>query len=265
MRLDIYHVDAFASQVFQGNPAAVCILDEWLPEAIMQAIASEINLSETAFVVKRSQSEYRIRWFTPITEVALCGHATLAAAHVLYTHKAQPAEPVRFQSQSGPLVAFQDEFGICLDFPSQSCEPIDVSRSMETATGFLPKEAYAGEDLVLVLSDASQVSIMEAGLDAIAEFPYRGVCVTAPGNGTQYDFVCRYFAPRVGVDEDPVTGSVFTKLALIYALKLGKTDFYARQVSSRGGDVHISLQGNRVFISGPAKTVMESKMILPGF
>ncbi len=265
MKLDIYHIDAFANQIFQGNPAAVCVLEKWLPDAIMQAIANEINLSETAFSVQRSDGDYRIRWFTPTTEVDLCGHATLATAYVLYEHKNHPKEPIRFHSRSGPLVAFCDELGICLNFPTQSCDPIDVNDAMEQAIGHPVNEAYSGEDLVLMLSDASQVEIMEPNISKLAQLPYRGICVTAPGNGSQYDFVCRFFAPKSGIDEDPVTGSAFTKLALIYALKLGKTEFYARQVSARGGDVHVTLQGNRVFISGLAQTVMHSTMTLPGF
>lgn len=265
MKLDIYHIDAFAEQMFQGNPAAVCVLDDWLPDAIMQAIAMEINLSETAFVVRRKDGDFRIRWFTPKTEASLCGHATLAAAHVLYTHLAFPDEPIRFHSLSGPLVAFRDDFGVCLDFPVQSAEPIVPTDAMAQAINCIPEEAYAGEDLVLMLDDASQVAILEPNFAALAELPYRGICVSALDHGQPYDFVCRFFAPAVGINEDPVTGSAFTKLALLYALKLGKTDFRARQVSPRGGDVQVSLQGNRVFISGRALTAMCGSMTLPGF
>lgn len=264
MKLDVFHVDAFANQIFEGNPAAVCILDEWLPDAIMQAIAGELNLSETAFAVKRSDDDYRIRWFTPTTEVDLCGHATLATAHVMYEHKQHSPEPIRFHSRSGPLVAFQDEFGIGLDFPSQGSTPTPITPEIEQAINIYPKEAYDGEDLILMLSDASQVMVLEPNFSAIKALPYRGVCVTAPGNGHGPDFVSRFFAPQSGVNEDPVTGSIHTKLALIYALKLGKTEFLAKQLSARGGELRVSLQGNRVFLSGKAHTVMRSTMLLPG-
>lgn len=265
MKLDIYHIDAFSNQLFQGNPAAVCILDEWLPDAIMQAIANEINLSETAFSVRRPDGDFRIRWFSPAAEVKLCGHATLATAHTLYHHLGHPMEPIRFHSASGPLIALADEYGICLDFPTQHCDPIEVTEDMEQALGYVPREAYAGEDLILMLSDASEVSILEPRMDLISMLPYRGICVTAPGNGSGYDFVCRFFAPSIGINEDPVTGSAFTKLAVIYALKMGRMEFFARQVSARGGEVRVNLQGNRVFLSGAAHTAMQSTMVLPGF
>ena len=263
MRLKIFFVDAFADQIFQGNPAAVCVLEDWLPDAIMQAVAAEINLSETAFVVPKGPGEFRIRWFTPKQEVELCGHATLASAHVLYTHLGQTPEPLRFHSLSGPLVASPDENGICLDFPLETTSPIDTPDFLPEALGAQVKETFAGKDLIVFLSDASEVVILEPNLSALASFPYRGICVTAPGNGNGFDFVCRFFAPSVGINEDPVTGSAYTKLVPIYAGKTGKREFKARQVSARSGDLHLSLQGDRVFISGNALTTMSGEMNLP--
>lgn len=262
MKLDIYHIDAFASQVFQGNPAAVCILDQWLPDAIMQAIAAEMNLSETAFCVARN-NEYRIRWFTPTIEVKLCGHATLAAAHVLFQHLGYQDDVIRFQSLSGPLHTAREDGAISLDLPLQPVSPLELSRDIESALGLHIKELYAGEDLVVIVSDPSEVDIYEPDINKLNTLPYRGICISAPGNGSQYDFVSRFFAPRVGINEDPVTGSSFTKLAPIYALKLGKTEFKAKQLSSRGGELSVSLKGDRVVLSGSAVTVMKAEFYLP--
>lgn len=265
MKLELFHIDAFAEQMFQGNPAAVCLLDDWLPDAIMQAIAGELNLSETAFCVKRSDGDYRIRWFTPTTEVKLCGHATLASAHVLYEHMAHPKAPIRFHSLSGPLVTQPRDAGIALDLPVQPVDPIAVTTDIRAAINADIQEVYAGEDLVVLLSDASEVAIFEPDFPRLAQLPYRGICISAPGNGNGYDFVSRFFAPQSGINEDPVTGSSYTKLAPIYALKLGKTEFKARQISSRGGDVNIILLGDRVTISGNAQTVLRSILTLPEY
>jgi PhzF family phenazine biosynthesis protein len=265
MKLVFYQVDAFAEQIFQGNPAAVFVLDKWLPDQIMQALAAEMHVSETAFVVKRNDDDYRIRWFTPTVEVALCGHATLAAAKILYDKYQHSPEPIRFHSKSGALVTMLDEFGICLDFPSSYCSPIPVSEEIESALGITPKEAYAGEDLLVMLDDASEVNIYEPNFKLLKTLPYRGVCLSAIDHGGKFDFCTRFFAPASGIDEDPVTGSAFTQLAPIYALKLGKSDFWARQISPRGGNVHVSLQGDRVFISGAAQIVMKGEVYLPDF
>ncbi len=263
MKLDLYHIDAFAERAFEGNPAVVCILDEWLPETIMQAIAAEMNQSETVFVVQRSDGDYRIRWFTPTIEIPLCGHATLATAHVMYEHLNLPREPIRFHSLSGPLVAFEEHGRLCLDFPCQDLTATESRHEIEEALGCMPVAVYEGEDLVVLLSDASEVAILEPDMSKVKQLPYRGVCVSAPGNGNGFDFVARFFAPASGIDEDPVTGSAYTKLVPLYAVRLGKTEFVARQVSKRGGTLHLSLRGDRVFISGTAVTVMHSEMTLP--
>lgn len=262
MNLDVYQVDAFATTAFTGNPAAVCVLQRWLPDFVMQAIAGEMNLSETAFVVKKGE-EYRIRWFTPTTEVRLCGHATLASAHVLYQHLQIPKQPLRFRSLSGLLVASPgDDDTICLDFPAASPQPTDLSAEIFDALGGDPLEALAADDLIVVYSDATEIDILSPDIAKMAALPYRGVCVTAPGNGNGYDFVCRFFAPACGIDEDPVTGSAYTELAPYYHRRLGKTQFSARQVSKRGGDVGVEVQGDRVLLSGSAVTVMKGSMLL---
>lgn len=265
MKLELYHVDAFAEQIFQGNPAAVCILDAWLPDQIMQAIAGELNLSETAFCVARGDGDYRIRWFTPSTEVKLCGHATLASAHVLFEHADFDSDLVRFHSLSGILTTECSETGLSLNLPVQSAQPIEVSDEIRQAIPENIKEAYAGEDLVVLLSDASEVEIFEPNISLLAALPYRGICISAPGNGNGFDFVSRFFAPQSGINEDPVTGSSFTKLAPIYALKQGKTEFYARQASARGGNVRVKLEGDRVILAGKAQTVLKSELILPAY
>lgn len=265
MKLEYFQVDAFARQIFQGNPAAVFVVDKWLPDQIMQAIAAEINLSETTFIVKRSDGDYRIRWFSPETEVSLCGHGTLAAAKVLYDVYEHSPEPIRFHSKSGPLITMLDEFGICLDFASSLCTPIPLTSDIEEAIGLAPKEVYAGEDLLVMLDDASEVGIYEPNFSRLKTLPYRGICLSAIDHSGRFDFCTRFFAPRIGVNEDPVTGSCFAQLAPIYALKLGKSDFMARQVSARGGDVHVSLQGDRVFISGTSQIVMKGELYLPDF
>jgi len=265
MKLDFYQVDAFADQIFQGNPAAVFVLNEWLPDQIMQALAGEMQLSETAFVVPRDDGDYRIRWFTPTHEVALCGHATLAAAKIIYDIYQHSPEPIRFHSKSGALITMLDEFGICLDLPSSTCTPIPVSDEIIEALGTTPKEAYAGEDLMVMLDDASEVHIYEPDFRKLNKLPYRGICLSAIDHSGRYDFCCRFFAPAVGINEDPVTGSAFTQLTPIYALKLGKSEFWTRQVSPRGGNVHVSLQGDRVFISGAAQIVMKGEVYLPDF
>lgn len=262
MELEIYQVDAFANAIFEGNPAAVCILEEWLPDFVLQAIAMEMNLSETTFLVKKDDG-FRIRWFTPTTEVKLCGHATLAATHVLYKHLGCPPEPIRFSSLSGTLIAHKTPEGlISLDFPANPPQPVELTQEIQLALGGAPTEALAAEDLIVVYSDATEIDIITPDFSRIAQLPYRGLVVTAPGNGYRYDFVCRFFAPRAGINEDPVTGSAFTELAPYYSHVLGKQQFFAKQVSKRGGEVYVSIEGKRVHIAGAAKTVMHGRFFL---
>lgn len=262
MNYEIFQIDAFANAIFEGNPAGVCVLKEWLPDMVMQAIAAEMNLSETAFLVKKND-DYRIRWFTPLTEVKLCGHATLAAAHVLYHHLHAPQKALRFRSLSGILIVRPREDGaITLDFPSNPPKDITLTEEMIEALGGEPLAALADEDLILVYSDATEIGILSPDFSEVAKLPYRGVAVTAPGNGNGYDFVSRFFAPAVGINEDPVTGSSFTELAPYYQQRTGKTEFLVRQVSRRGGDALLSIAGDRVYITGRAKTALRAELFL---
>lgn len=263
MKLNFFHIDAFAKRFFEGNPAAVCLLEEWLPDEIMQAIAAELNLSETCFLVRKSAGEYRIRWFAPRCEIALCGHATLAASHMLFNEFDENHPVLRFACKSGELRVTKNALGFSMDFPAQTVEPIAIDPNAVEAFGIMPESMYAGEDLVALFDDASQVAIMEPDFGKLAALPYRGICVAAPDHSGKYDFVNRFFAPKAGINEDPVTGSSFTKLAPVFAKKLAKNTFSARQVSPRGGDVQLQLQGDRLLISGTAITVMRSVMILP--
>ncbi|MFT7559871.1 MAG: PhzF family phenazine biosynthesis protein [Flavobacteriales bacterium] len=262
MQLKYYLVDAFADLPFQGNPAVVFILERWLPDHIMQAIAAEMNLSETCFAVTKGLA-YKIRWFTPTTEVKLCGHATLACAHILYEHHGVTSAFINFQSRSGLLTAAACKYGISLDFPAVAPNPISLTTDIVHAMGATPSEAFACEDLILVYSDASEISILEPNMTELAKLPYRGISATAPGNGNGYDFVCRFFAPASGINEDPVTGSTYTNLAPLYSSKTGKNTFFARQCSTRGGNVRLQVNGDRVHISGKAITVAEATMTLP--
>ncbi len=262
MELDIYQVDAFANAIFQGNPAAVCILDEWLPDFLLQAVAMEMNLSETVFAVKKDDG-YRIRWFTPTKEVKLCGHATLATAHILYERFGIEKGPIRFRSLSGILIASPTDEGlISLDFPANPPKPVALTEEIRAAVGGNPVTALADDDLIVVYSDATEVDIVTPDLAAIAKLPYRGVVVTAPGNGYTYDFVSRFFAPSVGIAEDPVTGSSFTELGPYYQERMGKSEFFAKQVSKRGGEVYVRVDGRRVHIAGRAQTVMQGRLFL---
>jgi len=264
VKLKIFQVDAFANAIFEGNPAAVCVLDDWLPDMLMQAVAGEMNLSETAFLVKRDDG-YRIRWFTPTTEVKLCGHATLAAAHILLSEFNHPQEPIKFRSLSGLLTATpgQDKT-IALNFPSCPPSPVAMPDGLAHALGGVPLETLAHEDLIVVYSDATEIEILSPDMSALAKIPYRGICVTAPGNGNGYDFVSRFFAPRVGINEDPVTGSAFTELVPYYAQTQAKREFFARQVSKRGGNVSAELKGDRVIISGTAVTSLAGTLYFKG-
>jgi len=244
-----YQVDAFASKVFQGNPAAVCPLDEWLDDELMLSIAAENNLAETAFFIKQGE-QYAIRWFTPTTEVALCGHATLASAYVLFNHLNVNESRVSFESLSGVLHVDRKGDLLEMDFPSELPEAAVVPENLEAALGAKVKECLFNQDYIAVLESQKEVEVLAPDLALLAKIESRGVIVTAPS--TEYDFVCRFFGPRIGLDEDPVTGSAFTKLVPFWAQKLEKSNLIARQVSSRGGDVTCQLLGDRVKIAGSA-------------
>jgi PhzF family phenazine biosynthesis protein len=257
MKIDIYQVDAFASRPFEGNPAAVCPLETWLPDATMQCIALENNLSETAFFVPEDDG-FRIRWFTPAAEVDLCGHATLAAAWVLFNRLGLGSDVLTFQSRSGALPVRRDGEWLVLDFPAQVPRPCAVPTGLTDALGAEPTECLEHIDLLAVFDTPETVLGLKPRMQRLAELDYRGVIATAPGH--DQDFVSRFFGPAVGVPEDPVTGSAHTKLAPYWGERLGKRQLRARQVSPRGGDVLCTLQGDRVLIAGRVVPYLEGRI-----
>lgn len=259
MKLSIYQVDAFASKVFEGNPAAVCPLDEWLPDDLMQQIAMENNLSETAFFVKHND-KYRLRWFTPTTEVDLCGHATLASAHVLFEHLDYNQKTIRFDSNSGELQVQKKEDRLGMNFPAAEINKVEVSQFLEEAIGVPAKELYRDTDYLYVVETEKEVRNLNPDIRELAKADVRGIIVTAPGD--EFDFVSRFFAPAAGVDEDPVTGSTHTMLTPYWSNRLGKEKLVGRQVSRRGGMVYCHHLGNRVEICGQACTVMKGEFII---
>lgn len=254
MKLRIYQIDAFADKLFQGNPAGVCPLEEWIPDELMQKIAMENNLSETAFFV-RDGGRYRLRWFTPAVEVDLCGHATLASAHVLFNHEGVEDEAVEFDTRSGILTVRREGDLLIMNFPADRPEPVEIPVAAEAAFGS-PREAYKGKsDYLLVYSSRKEIEEMKPDLSYLADVPIRGFIVTAPGGDV--DFVSRFFAPAVGVNEDPVTGSAHTLLTPFWAERLGKSRLTALQLSKRTGRLECALSGDRVEIAGRARTYLE--------
>jgi PhzF family phenazine biosynthesis protein len=249
MKLPIYQVDAFAERPFEGNPAAVVPLRAWLPAQLMQAIAAENNLSETAFFVP-SGTGFDIRWFTPLAEVKLCGHATLATAFVLYHYLDYAEEEVRFDSLSGPLSVRRIDRLLQLDFPAQAPVRCELPGALAAALGREPIACYSHDDLLAVFASEADIAAIKPDFGLLASLETRGVIVTAPGDDV--DFVARFFAPRVGVPEDPVTGSAYTQLTPYWAERSGKTCFRARQLSARGGNLHCELDVDRVHIAGTA-------------
>ena len=249
-QLAIYQVDAFASQVFTGNPAAVCPLETWLDDALLQSIAAENNLSETAFFVPHGDG-YAIRWFTPTVEVDLCGHATLAAAFVLFEDLAYNKESIIFTSKSGELNVRQCKNGkLELDFPKQTPVPCDIPKPIQQTFGDRIERCLKAEDYIVVLRTEADVLAATPNMGLLKTLDLRGVVITAPSN--KYDFVSRFFAPNCGIDEDPVTGSSFTQLAPYWSGFLGKQTLAAKQVSKRGGEVWCEIAEDRVYISGQA-------------
>lgn len=260
MKLDLYQVDAFARGVFEGNPAAVCPLAEWIPDELMQQIAMENNLSETAFFVEQS-TRYDLRWFTPETEVDLCGHATLASAHVLFNHLGYGENTVHFDSRSGELTVARDDGMLLMNFPANRAEKTDLQDKLVQALGASPRECYRAMDYLVILEDEQAVRDLEPDFLTMKKLQTRGVIVSAPGE--EVDFVSRFFAPGVGIDEDPVTGSAHTVLTPYWAERLGKQTLLARQVSRRGGEIRCKMLGDRVEIGGYAQTYMTGIIVIP--
>jgi len=254
VKLPLFQVDAFTDTLFSGNPAAVCPLVTWLPDTTLQAIAEENNLSETAFYVSAGR-EFHIRWFTPTVEVDLCGHATLAAAHVILNHTGHESNSVHFTSKSGPLSVVRDTDYLVMDFPAQRPEGRQIPAELIAALGREPLELFSSADYMAVFHDEDALLSIQPGFELLKKLDLRGVIITAPGRAT--DFVSRFFAPKFGINEDPVTGSAHCLLAPYWSERLGKSRLTGRQLSQRGGEVVCEIRGDRVSLAGKAVTYLE--------
>lgn len=251
MELPFYQIDSFTDKVFTGNPAAVVPLDSWLPDDVMKDIALENNLPETAFFIPKDD-HFHLRWFTPTVEMNLCGHATLATAWVLFNDLGYNQDSITFESLSGDLTVTKNNGGMTLNFPILPSKKTDLDPRIEQAFGKQSLELFKGErKWVAVYDDPDFISKNEPDLSVIKTLTKEGVIITAPGH-KPYDFMSRYFAPQIGIDEDPVTGAAHCMLSPIWVEKLNKTDFLARQISPRGGDLKLSLKDNRLNITGQA-------------
>jgi PhzF family phenazine biosynthesis protein len=260
MKYPIYQIDAFTETLFGGNPAAVCPLREWLPDHVMQCIAAENNLAETAFFTG-SEGEYHIRWFTPEVEVDLCGHATLAAAHVIFKHLNYSGDSLSFTSRSGILKVKKDGDWLTLDFPADRAVPSPDRLNLDKALGVSSGKVFKGRsDLMVVLGSQEEVEDLRPDFRLLSEIGVRGVIVTAPGKNAH--FVSRFFAPAVGINEDPVTGSAHTTLIPYWSEATGLTELTAYQISQRGGHLRCRYLGDRVEISGRARTYLTGEIFL---
>jgi PhzF family phenazine biosynthesis protein len=260
MKLQVYQVDAFTKEVFKGNPAAICPLDEWLETDLMQKIALENNLSETAFFVKKDDF-YEIRWFTPTYEIDLCGHATLASAHVIFEILRLENSVLNFHSlKSGTLSVEKKEDLMILDFPSRPVSRCEAPVGLIEAIGKQPQEILKARDYFLVYETEQEVLDIKPNFSKLLEIDAHGFIVTAKGDSS--DFVSRFFAPEVGVFEDPVTGSSHCNLIPYWAKKLGKTELFARQISARGGELFCELKGERVKIGGNAVLYLKGEIFV---
>jgi PhzF family phenazine biosynthesis protein len=256
MRIPLFQVDAFATRLFAGNPAAVMPMDRFEPDAVLQAIAAENNLAETAFFVPEGD-DYRLRWFTPAVEVPLCGHATLASAAVVMERLQPGRTQVVFHSASGPLTVRRAGSGYLMDFPARPSEPVAAPAGLAEALGVVPVEVYVNAfNYMAVLESADVLRTLSPDMAAVARVDRSGIIVTAPGYGN-YDFVSRYFAPAKGIPEDPVTGSAHCMLAPYWAGRLKKTTLRAFQASRRGGEITCGLVGGRVELEGTCVFYLE--------
>jgi len=263
MTIRLLQVDAFTGSPFAGNPAAVCLLEEARDEAWMQAVAQEMNLSETAYPVREGDA-FQLRWFTPEVEVSLCGHATLATSHALWEEGiAAAGEPIRYRSASGPLTARKKGDLIVLDFPAEPDEPIPKPPAgLADALGITPEYVgYNGKDHIFLVDSADTVRKLDPDTIAMRNLCPRCVIVTAPGDG-EFDFISRVFAPGAGIHEDPVTGAAHCCLGPFWARRTGKTKFKAFQASKRGGRLDVRVEGDRVFLGGRAVTVLRGELLV---
>lgn len=259
MKIRQFQVDAFACRRFEGNPAAVCPLDSWLDDGLMQAIAAENNLSETAFFVPTGD-RFSLRWFTPLAEVDLCGHATLAAAHVLFEHLGYDKPAITFETRSGRLGVERKNNQLQMNFPAIKALPCAVPALLQQAIG-LPIEALlVADDYLVVLDSEADLRRLQPDQNLLSQLDKRGIIVTA--RSEEHDFVSRFFAPKLGIPEDPVTGSAHCTLAPYWAEKLNKTRLRARQLSQRGGDIDCEIVVDRVILAGSAVTFMTGEISL---
>ncbi|MEQ9309571.1 MAG: PhzF family phenazine biosynthesis protein [Balneolaceae bacterium] len=260
MKTPIYQVDAFTNHIFGGNPAAVCPLKEWIKPELMQFIAMENNLSETAFFVRKGDV-FALRWFTPVAEVDLCGHATLASAHVLFEELGYQKEEIKFDTKSGRLIVKKEGGRLSMDFPADKMQQVHAPPILFQALGINPSIfTFKSDDYMVVLDSEKEVAQLDPDFKMLKEVNARGIIVTAPGN--EVDFVSRFFAPRHNIDEDPVTGSAHTKLTPYWSERLGKKEMEARQISERVGVLTIRDKNDRVEILGKAVTFMKGEITI---
>ncbi|UCF93688.1 MAG: PhzF family phenazine biosynthesis protein [Desulfobacterales bacterium] len=259
MKISLYQIDAFSPKLFQGNPAAVCPLDNWLDDRTLQAIAAENNLSETAFLVAQND-RYDLRWFTPRTEVDLCGHATLASAFVVFNYIRPSLTTVEFSTASGMLRVAKEGRLLSMDFPARPAAPCAAPESLLQALGQPPQEVRLSRDYLAVYASEDAIRSLTPNMDLLAQVECLGIIVTA--RGKDVDFVSRFFAPRAGVPEDPVTGSAHCTLVPYWSAKLDKNELHARQLSPRGGELFCRDLGSRIKIAGEAVLYMEGSIYL---
>lgn len=257
MKIKLYQVDAFAKRVFEGNPAAICPLEQWPEDRLLQSIAGENYLPETAFFIP-TEAGYHIRWFTPKAEVDLCGHATLAAAFVLYEHLGYKGDTISFQSKSGDLSVSRKGRRLVMNFPAQPPLDCPAPDALVEGLGRRPLEVLRSDDYLAVYEKEDDIRAISPDFEKLTEIDLRGVIVTAKGRSV--DFVSRFFAPKLGIKEDPVTGSAHCELTPYWSPRLGKKSLKARQLSERGGDLHCEMSGDRVLISGTAVSYMEAEI-----
>jgi len=269
LQLPLFQVDAFTDQIFGGNPAAICPVPIMFSSATLQSIATENNLSETAFLLElpeADEADFLLRWFTPSTEVDLCGHATLAAAHIVFTHMKPDLKSVKFNTRSGILTVEKGEQRHTLSFPSLTPVPIEIPEGLGAAMGHEPDAVYKSEladrDLLLVYKDEAAIRALNPDGEALKAFAPYGFVATAPGTG-EVDFVSRCFFPNHGIAEDPVTGSAHCVSGPYWSNELGKTELFARQISPRGGELWLNIKGDITEISGQAVEFLQGAFFLP--
>ncbi len=251
MKIPLYQIDAFTNHIFSGNPAAVCPLEKWIENDMLQQIAAENNLSETAFFVKKG-NDFDLRWFTPTIEVDLCGHATLATAYVIFNYIDSDLEKIEFHTQSGILKVKRENDLISMDFPARIPKPIMCPEQLTKGLGATPKETLKSRDYYAVFDNQNQIQSIKPDFLILEKLDTLGICITAQGNNA--DFVSRFFAPRAGILEDPVTGSAHSSLIPYWAKKLNKNSLHAFQLSKRKGELFCQFLGDRVKIAGKAVT-----------